>query len=87
MSKKLTPWFPPNVKPVHEGAYLVKFGDGSWSEDHAYAYFRAGLWSYGKASPDAAMNAWDYYTVALQNKQWRGLAKNPATKDAEVSNG
>lgn len=86
MSKKLTRWFPADVKPVQSGIYQVTLSGGSCIQ---YAMFRDGIWGYGTWSADEARISWRQMPgyPADQNKRWRGLANKPTTKDAEVSNG
>lgn len=74
MSKKLTPWFPPEVKPTHEGVYLTRRFD--FTHDGVFRKFASGVWHVlGNTSEDAATQ-----TEARQrqnNLEWRGLAKEP----------
>jgi len=74
MSKKYTPWFPGDVKPVHPGLY-----EASSEGNRGVFYFWSGA-------------RWEFANPVIrtlpcnrQDKRWRGLAKKPATKDAEVS--
>ena len=76
---KLTPWFPPEIKPVYVGAYWVTHK--AW--DHAYdsfAYWNGTEWSdsYVRSTsccPDKTEFIWG--NGAYQDKSWRGLAEKP----------
>jgi hypothetical protein len=84
MSTELTRWFPARIKPARDGVYQIVFNDGS--AKGCYARFSQGLWSAFEYTAERAAQSSDFAS-AIQNKRWRGLAKKPATKDAEVSNG
>jgi hypothetical protein len=78
---KLTPWFPPEVKPVHEGvyetrlliggAYVISVGFCHWTPPRNG---KPGRWG----------NQWAYITSArpdgsgVQDKSWRGLTRPAA---------
>jgi len=71
---KLTPWFPPDVKPVRSGVYERQMPDG-WGK---YSYWNAkekwwGAW--GWTIEIATKNA--KYQSSLQYQRWRGLAEKP----------
>lgn len=70
MSKKVTPWFPPSIKPVHIGAYKTNNGRLGFS------YWNGLAWGVQSSSP---LTAHIYKTTrgATQDKQWRGLAVKP----------
>lgn len=78
----LTPWFPPNVKPVHIGVYLTKI----YTDDdpikgevcgEGFSYWSGHAWSdTGQSIEEAAARA-KKFVPGFQNKPWRGLAKKP----------
>lgn len=68
MSKKLTPWFPPEVKPVRVGVYRVAYG--------RYAMWNGSKWGYAHSTIEYA-SAYPFYDCAWPDKQWRGLASKP----------
>lgn len=72
---KLTPWFPPQVKPVRIGYYEVKhFLDGVLHE--GYAMWTGSYWSYlDKKIYYGPVQRWG--RSVQQNKMWRGLAEEP----------
>ena len=66
---KMTPWFPPHIKPVHKGVYEVKF------TKIAGFYTGFATWN-GKKWSRGSHNLLDDYHRnfdALQNKYWRGF--------------
>jgi hypothetical protein len=73
MSAKLTPWFPPEVKPVHVGQYQRDYDDlddddpctlmpDLWDGEHWVILDRDG----------------NFAVRAATDMRWRGLASNPA---------
>ena len=72
MSKKLTPWFPANVKPVRVG-YYERDWDGAgnaWGIEPDY-------WN-GKAWEAVYLNGTrEEAEFTEQSAPWRGLAKKP----------
>lgn len=70
--KELTPWFPASVKPVRDGVYEAIHG--GW--EHGFARFENGFWQFLLATPELA-EATPFSHGASQNKEWRGLAKEP----------
>jgi len=69
---KLTPWFPPEVKPVHVGYYETGIDyRHPESEKGGKSIF---LWWFdGKNWVDASRA----YKCSEQNRYWRGLAEKP----------
>jgi hypothetical protein len=68
---KLTPWFPGDVKPVHEGVYLVEV------QGHLrFSKWTGSNWNYLSSDKDVAACATSIsgYTQA---RKWRGLAQEP----------
>lgn len=78
---KLTPWFPAEVKPVHQGTYEVDDDDGipgSW-----YAYWDGWKFGYRHYDPEIAFRLRDRHTDCNHMTKWRGLAKPPKKAKAE----
>jgi hypothetical protein len=71
MSKKFTPWFPADVKPVRIGVYETRFGDNPRISGFSE-------WA-GEWSNQTSVNGGDNFFSdgAIQKKEWRGLAKAP----------
>jgi hypothetical protein len=69
MSKKHTPWFPADVKPVHVGVYQV-------DRVHAYQHWNGRYWGIYCLSMAEARRRADFESM-YQEHQWRGLAKKP----------
>ena len=76
MSKpKLTGWYPPSVKPVRDGVYMIRVsGTPVW-----FRLFKNGHWYCGRSSVDfAACAEMDEKLYPSEvNERWRGLASNP----------
>jgi len=70
---KMTPWFPPHIKPVYEGVYEVKFTPKGSSESYLYAAWNGKRWS--RVATYEQMAHWHSNFDALQNKYWRGFIK------------
>jgi len=75
----LTPWFPPDVKPVHEGVYEIK-SDTS-IRMNGYSQWDGKQWgpSYDMIGSCFNMAAVDIGVpgVWAVGKKWRGLKKQP----------
>ena len=84
MSKKLTPWFPNETKPATKGVYQRK-GVNDVARNF-YSYWD-GIWHGHWKTVNKAVAMRHARFVLPVSSEWRGLAKKPATKDAEVSNG
>lgn len=68
---RLTPWFPPEVKPVRFGIY-----ERLWSDGPLYALWNGKHWKTSWGTPDvAARNS--SIGSGVQNLPWRGLAEKP----------
>lgn len=61
---KKTPWFPPDVKPVHVGVYETT----SLPEDHPHHYVVRTRWD------------GFHWGIGFQYRYWRGLAEKPKGK-------
>ncbi len=68
MSKKLTPWFPPDVKPSRRGVYLRDY-------TFPYSYWDGKKWCI--ACDDEHLAATKRGNSLSQLSRWRGLAKEP----------
>lgn len=68
MSKKLTPWFPSEVKPARKGHYERDYGFGD--EDIA-DYWDGNNWWICPVDDPLDL------TTSTSNLPWRGLAKKP----------
>ncbi len=83
MSKKLTPWFPPGVKPVRVGEYNasqskmvqgLRIWDGeNWSE------------MYFSCESNAEIAKCKNRICYSERIYWRGLAQDPAIKPKKAS--
>ena len=73
---KLTPWFPPEIRPVRVGEYEVRTG---WVDAVALRWFDGELWScvYLSDEPKEIRNTERQYASQYQDVMWRGLAKEP----------
>ena len=68
--KKLTEWFPADVKPARVGVYKTKF-----TALEGYSYWNGCEWTNQVDAKTRVRTAWT--EGACQEKHWRGLAKNP----------
>jgi hypothetical protein len=68
---KMTPWFPPEIRPVHVGDYR------SWP--FGFRHFNGKLWSIEYHSDESKFIKDQVRTVVsrYQEIQWRGLAEEP----------
>lgn len=76
---KLTNWFPPDVKPVHEGEYST---DDDLPNDHLRRWWDGRLWSkaYRDDDPEPVKRAPRRSPAAFlwqDTIRWRGLAGDP----------
>ena len=73
MSKKMTLWFPPHIKPVHVGVYQILFNYSRPSDLKMYAAWNGRKWSnfdYSKTG------SWlSEFRDAEQKKLWRGFTE------------
>lgn len=70
----LTPWFPPNVKPVRKGVYETDLS----LDTPNYQYWNGKYWCYCCSTPErAAHEANSQYRSSHQRLPWRGLNKHP----------
>lgn len=79
MAAKRTPWFSPDVKPVHVGIYEVEVESG-WM---AWSHFDGVRWNGAWSSPEGAAMHADWFArycgegMATNLIKWRGLARRP----------
>lgn len=73
MTKKLTPWFPGDVKPARKGVYERDFPNGS-----LYSRWNGRHWIFGYYAVEHA--ATRVGKSLYQTKRWRGLSSNPKAK-------
>lgn len=71
-SAELTPWYPPEVKPVRVGAYLIRSSEVVW-----YRWWNGKKWGLGGHTP---MQAYRMRRSKALNREWRGrrLVQRPA---------
>ena len=70
---KMTPWFPPHIKPVHKGLYEIKFTDMNLKgvDDPMYATWNGLRWS--SASYQKSGGYHKMFYGVTQDKYWRGF--------------
>lgn len=68
----LTPWFPPDVKPVHEGVYQTRNLKGLLT----FQYWNGKFWGLYRSRVDWASMSRNHTSIRQQNP-WRGLSKQP----------
>lgn len=68
----MTPWFPPHIKPAHEGVYKVKL-TAVKSYRPMYATWNGLKWSF--ASAFASGDWHKKFHGAAQDKYWRGFTE------------
>lgn len=69
----LTPWYPPEIKPVREGVYEV---DRDWSGTRWFSYFDGGTWYMCAVEVDRAERYYEAGSTAHnQQKPWRGIQR------------
>lgn len=73
-TSELTPFYPPHIKPLRRGVYLVKDG---W---HVYSNWDGNAWGETFFNIDDA--AASRFSCPRQNFPWCGLAKNPGEANA-----
>jgi hypothetical protein len=74
---KLTPWFPPEIKPVRNGIYETRINNCSCNTKGEISNWNGQRWSHqvGKMANKSYLT--DFGNCAAQDKLWRGLAKEP----------
>jgi hypothetical protein len=68
---KMTPWFPPHIKPVNIGVYEVKFTPKGLYGSYFYAMWNGKRWS--RVATYEEMARFHSNFDALQGKYWRGF--------------
>ena len=72
---KLTPWYPPEVKPVRKGVYEVREEVfGKWT---VFAYWNGKRFGYRETESIRAYDKRDHPTGLSATAPWRGLAEEP----------
>jgi hypothetical protein len=76
MSKKMTPWFPPQIKPMRVGVYQIKFNYPLPRTESMYATWNGRRWS------NMSYQTFGYwhgiFSGAEQEKHWRGFTEEQA---------
>lgn len=73
MSKQLTPWFPPKVKPVRKGVYIASVARSTF-----YRYWNGHRWYFGADTVSGAAKERRAWPARYQGAiAWRGLASDP----------
>lgn len=73
MSKKFTPWFPGDVKPVRKGVYQQISGIG---REVGYQYWDGYFWFAWDEEKAGALREYKHgYRACTQNDKWRGLTE------------
>jgi hypothetical protein len=72
---KMTPWFPPHIKPARKGVYQITYTGVGWgeSQDPLYATWNGLRWS--SASWKKRDGYHTRFLDAVQNKCWRGFTE------------
>jgi hypothetical protein len=69
-----TPWYPPQIEPVHNGVYQVRLNqsDLPW-----FRPFYDGVWYAGESTPAEAMRLMDTTPMHAGSPEngWRGIEK------------
>ena len=73
MSKKMTPWFPPRIKPVRVGVYQIKFSYSRPGDMEMYATWSGRKWSNMSYSTTGLWHG--IFKGAEQKKHWRGFTE------------
>jgi hypothetical protein len=74
VNKNLTPWFPPDSKPVRPGIYIATVV----REETFYRLWDGEAWMCGGDSVrEAAREGREGTATYRQNLHWRGLAEQP----------
>lgn len=74
---KLTPWFPPEIKPIRVGWYQRKWRkDNDWFAN----YWDGAHWHHSESATATTQIPIEPHYEAIchcENMYWRGLAKKP----------
>ena len=73
---KLTPWYPPEIRPVHVGEYEIQTG---WVGRVSLRWFDGEFWSceYLSDEPIFIRMGERQKVSSFQDVTWRGLAEEP----------
>lgn len=85
MNQTLTPWFPIGTKPLpnRPGVYFTRypmtdpFFRAFKSPPEGYTYWNGKKWGWMAPTVELALRADCRGVSPAQNKEWRGLARNP----------
>lgn len=73
MSKQMTPWFPPHIKPVRVGVYPIMFTYSRPGDMEKYATWNGRKWSNFSYSKTGVWLS--EFKGAEQKKLWRGFTE------------
>jgi len=81
-AEKVTPWFPPDVKPLSDKEHIGPYETeermiGTW-----YRYWDGKRWGAGCNTIPGAIDLKDI-SFACQYNRWRGLSRNPNERGAK----
>lgn len=81
MTKKLTPWFPADQKPVRRGVYKTELRSSVREAviEISYSYWDGANWGNSQPTPEKARSHFLKNGFGNQNKPWCGLAADPKT--------
>lgn len=70
----LTPWFPPEVKPVRPGVYIAT----TLRRERYFRYWTGTAWLTGGSTVQEAEAERLLFCVNPEQMHWRGLASDPS---------
>jgi hypothetical protein len=76
MKPKLTPWFPAEVRPAHDGVYQTLDPAGIV----AYQHWNGSFWGFYAFTAEDAHDGGGSPSCQQYN-EWRGLAEDPAKEE------
>lgn len=71
---KLTPWYPPNIKPLRRGVYITKVKSPSGKEYKSFQYWSGTFWKIMSATVENAYKA-RHFVSLQQDVHWKGIQK------------
>ncbi len=75
MGQRLTPVFPPNIRPARAGVYKIATIQGAPTKYPWYAYWDGRLWGWCAPTPAGALLGRRDAHRANQNRCWQGLTQ------------
>ena len=66
-------WYPPEIKPVHDGVYRIKWVSASGVSVLHFAYWRHGAWGVISHTIEGAEKIKAGGNCVIQDFQWRGV--------------